>query len=85
MILFFITRLIADKINKIERKNKVTIEMLVQDMEPPIWWDMLGSNPDEIPIHVSSLALNVKHYSQNNRACQRCNYLLMYWKFQMRL
>jgi len=47
------SRLIADKINKMERKNTVTIEMLVQGLEPAVWWDMLGSNPDEIPIEVS--------------------------------
>lgn len=51
MDLFY--RLIADKINKNERKNDVTIEMLVQGLEPAIWWELLGSNPDEIPIHVS--------------------------------
>lgn len=49
---FYFCRLIADKINKNERKNKVNIEMLVQGLEPPGWWEMLGSNPDEIPIEV---------------------------------
>nr|XP_033819549.1 protein flightless-1 homolog [Geotrypetes seraphini] len=45
-------RLFAEKINKNERKGKAEITLLVQNQEPPEFWEILGGQPDEIKINV---------------------------------
>ncbi|XP_064640268.1 protein flightless-1 homolog isoform X2 [Lineus longissimus] len=39
------TRLLADKINKVERKNKTEIVMLVNRFESDDFWELLGGKP----------------------------------------
>lgn len=50
--LFSSCRLFAEKINKNERKGKAEITMLVQNQEPPGFWESLGGQPEEIKKHV---------------------------------
>uniref|UniRef100_A0A4W4EF97 Protein flightless-1 homolog n=1 Tax=Electrophorus electricus TaxID=8005 RepID=A0A4W4EF97_ELEEL len=45
-------RLFAEKINKNERKGKAEITSLVQNQEPPEFWEVLGGQPEEIKKHV---------------------------------
>uniref|UniRef100_A0A3P8WVE8 Protein flightless-1 homolog n=1 Tax=Cynoglossus semilaevis TaxID=244447 RepID=A0A3P8WVE8_CYNSE len=45
-------RLFAEKINKNERKGKAEIITLRQNQEPPVFWEMLGGQPEEIKVHV---------------------------------
>lgn len=46
------SRLFAEKINKNERKGKAEINTLVQNQEPPGFWEALGGQPEEIKKHV---------------------------------
>lgn len=45
-------RLFAEKINKNERKGKAEIVTLMQNQEPPGFWEALGGQPEEIRKHV---------------------------------
>ncbi|CAB1447708.1 unnamed protein product [Pleuronectes platessa] len=45
-------RLFAEKINKNERKGKAEITTLMQNQEPPAFWEVLGGQPEEIKKHV---------------------------------
>ncbi|KTF89064.1 hypothetical protein cypCar_00012721 [Cyprinus carpio] len=45
-------RLFAEKINKNERKGKAEITTLMQNHEPPEFWEILGGQPEEIKKHV---------------------------------
>ncbi|XP_016533848.1 protein flightless-1 homolog [Poecilia formosa] len=45
-------RLFAEKINKNERKGKAEIVTLMQNQEPPGFWEALGGQPEEIKKHV---------------------------------
>ncbi len=45
-------RLFAEKINKNERKGKAEITTIVQNQEPPGFWEALGGQPEEIKKHV---------------------------------
>uniref|UniRef100_A0AAQ6A0N2 Protein flightless-1 homolog n=1 Tax=Amphiprion ocellaris TaxID=80972 RepID=A0AAQ6A0N2_AMPOC len=45
-------RLFAEKINKNERKGKAEITTLMQNQEPPGFWEVLGGQPEEIKKHV---------------------------------
>uniref|UniRef100_A0A8C4DR06 Protein flightless-1 homolog n=1 Tax=Dicentrarchus labrax TaxID=13489 RepID=A0A8C4DR06_DICLA len=45
-------RLFAEKINKNERKSKAEITTLMQNQEPPGFWEVLGGQPEEIKKHV---------------------------------
>lgn len=45
-------RLFAEKINKNERKGKAEITTLMQNQEPPEFWEPLGGQPEEIKKHV---------------------------------
>ncbi|XP_012728550.2 protein flightless-1 homolog [Fundulus heteroclitus] len=45
-------RLFAEKINKNERKGKAEIATLMQNQEPPEFWEPLGGQPEEIVKHV---------------------------------
>uniref|UniRef100_A0A672N7H5 Protein flightless-1 homolog n=1 Tax=Sinocyclocheilus grahami TaxID=75366 RepID=A0A672N7H5_SINGR len=45
-------RLFAEKINKNERKSKAEITTLMQNHEPPEFWEVLGGQPEEIKKHV---------------------------------
>lgn len=45
-------RLFAEKINKNERKSKAEITSLMQNSEPPEFWEALGGQPEEIKKHV---------------------------------
>uniref|UniRef100_A0A3B1JZJ3 Protein flightless-1 homolog n=1 Tax=Astyanax mexicanus TaxID=7994 RepID=A0A3B1JZJ3_ASTMX len=45
-------RLFAEKINKNERKGKAEITTLMQNQEPPEFWEVLGGQPEEIKKHV---------------------------------
>ncbi|KAA8584872.1 hypothetical protein FQN60_003566 [Etheostoma spectabile] len=45
-------RLFAEKINKNERKGKAEIATLMQNQEPPGFWEVLGGQPEEIKKHV---------------------------------
>ncbi|KAM9494572.1 protein flightless-1 homolog [Clarias gariepinus] len=45
-------RLFAEKINKNERKGKAEITSLMQNQEPPEFWEVLGGQPEEIKKHV---------------------------------
>uniref|UniRef100_H3D1R5 Protein flightless-1 homolog n=1 Tax=Tetraodon nigroviridis TaxID=99883 RepID=H3D1R5_TETNG len=45
-------RLFAEKINKNERKGKAEINTLMQNQEPPGFWEALGGQPEEIKKHV---------------------------------
>ncbi|XP_070778826.1 protein flightless-1 homolog isoform X2 [Enoplosus armatus] len=45
-------RLFAEKINKNERKSKAEITTLMQNQEPPEFWEVLGGQPEEIKKHV---------------------------------
>lgn len=45
-------RLFAEKINKNERKSKADITTLMQNQEPPGFWEALGGQPEEIKKHV---------------------------------
>ncbi|XP_034449276.1 protein flightless-1 homolog [Hippoglossus hippoglossus] len=45
-------RLFAEKINKNERKGKAEITTLMQNQEPPSFWEVLGGQPEEIKKHV---------------------------------
>jgi len=49
LILFSVNyfRLVAEKINKNERKNKAEIHMEYQAREERAFWRALGSNPDD--------------------------------------
>lgn len=46
------SRLFAEKINKNERKGKAEITTLMQNQEPPGFWEVLGGQPEEIKKHV---------------------------------
>lgn len=46
------SRLFAEKINKNERKGKAEITTLMQNQEPPEFWEALGGQPEEIKKHV---------------------------------
>lgn len=46
------SRLFAEKINKNERKGKAEIVTLMQNQEPPGFWEVLGGQPEEIKKHV---------------------------------
>lgn len=48
----FSLRLFAEKINKNERKGKAEITTLMQNQEPPGFWEALGGQPEEIKKHV---------------------------------
>lgn len=50
--LFLSSRLFAEKINKNERKGKAEIITLIQNQEPPSFWEALGGQPEEIKKHV---------------------------------
>lgn len=50
--LFSSFRLFAEKINKNERKGKAEITTLMQNQEPPGFWEVLGGQPEEIKKHV---------------------------------
>ena len=50
--LFSSFRLFAEKINKNERKGKAEITTLMQNQEPPEFWEVLGGQPEEIKKHV---------------------------------
>uniref|UniRef100_A0A7N8X4Q5 Protein flightless-1 homolog n=1 Tax=Mastacembelus armatus TaxID=205130 RepID=A0A7N8X4Q5_9TELE len=45
-------RLFAEKINKNERKGKAEIITLLQNQEPPGFWEVVGGQPEEIKKHV---------------------------------
>ncbi|KAK5607767.1 hypothetical protein CRENBAI_012213 [Crenichthys baileyi] len=45
-------RLFAEKINKNERRGKAEIATLMQNQEPPEFWEALGGQPEEIKKHV---------------------------------
>ncbi|TNN56812.1 Protein flightless-1 [Liparis tanakae] len=45
-------RLFGEKINKNERKGKAEITTLMQNQEPPGFWETLGGQPEEIKKHV---------------------------------
>ncbi len=45
-------RLFSEKINKNERKGKAEITTLMQNNEPPEFWEILGGQPEEIKKHV---------------------------------
>lgn len=45
-------RLFAEKINKNERKGKAEIVTLMQNQEPPGFWEALGGQAEEIKKHV---------------------------------
>lgn len=45
-------RLFAEKINKNERKGKAEITTLIQNQEPPDFWEVVGGQPEEIKAHV---------------------------------
>ncbi|XP_047213705.1 protein flightless-1 homolog [Girardinichthys multiradiatus] len=45
-------RLFAEKINKNERRGKAEIVTLMQNQEPPEFWEALGGQPEEIKKHV---------------------------------
>ena len=45
-------RLFAEKINKNERKGKAEITTIMQNQEPPGFWESLGGQPEEIKKHV---------------------------------
>jgi len=47
-----VNRLFAEKINKNERKSKAEITTLMQNHEPPEFWEELGGQPEEIKKHV---------------------------------
>lgn len=47
-----IYRLFAEKMNKNERKSKAEITTLMQNHEPPEFWEILGGQPEEIKKHV---------------------------------
>jgi hypothetical protein len=47
-----ICRLLADKINKVERKNKSEIFMLVDRFESDDFWEHLGGKPKDSEIQV---------------------------------
>ncbi len=47
-----IYRLFSEKINKNERKGKAEITTLMQNQEPPEFWEILGGQPEEIKKHV---------------------------------
>lgn len=49
---FLSSRLFAEKINKNERKGKAEIITLIQNQEPPNFWEVLGGQPEEIKKHV---------------------------------
>ncbi|CAL9693740.1 unnamed protein product [Knipowitschia caucasica] len=46
-------RLFAEKINKNERKGKAEITTLMQNQEPPTFWEVMGGQPEEIKRHVT--------------------------------
>lgn len=50
--LLCLNRLFAEKINKNERKGKAEITSLMQNAEPPEFWEPLGGQPEEIKKHV---------------------------------
>jgi len=51
----YFVRLIAEKINKNERKNKAEIHMEFQDKETILFWRALGEEP-KMPIFVSCIS-----------------------------
>ena len=47
--MFLLYRLVAEKINKNERKSKAEIENVTQGKEPVLFWELLGMEAPKPP------------------------------------
>ncbi|MEQ2205776.1 hypothetical protein XENOCAPTIV_013590, partial [Xenoophorus captivus] len=74
-------RLFAEKINKNERRGKAEIVTLMQNQEPPEFWEALGGQPEEIKKHVPDdfSPIRPKLYKVQSLLDTKCVYILDCW------